>query len=152
MLAEALGTIWVPEYARAYLEHMEGSYTEVDLLQIAQGQLAEEDRLAAQAKELLICDTDLYVIKVWSEHSFGCCHRDVLAAIAERRYDMYLLTDIDIPWEDDPLREPQERELRDYFYRQYRDIVVQSGVPWVSVSGDPATRLQVALNAVKTLL
>lgn len=152
MLANALGTVWVPEYARAYLEGLDRPYKETDLLQIATGQLRAEDEMADEANNFLICDTDLYVIKVWSEHSFDKCHRDILAAIADRRYDMYLLTDIDIPWEDDPLREPQERELRTYFYNQYLDIVMNSGLPWATVSGNPEERLRAAMAAVQFAL
>lgn len=150
-LAAALHTVWVPEYARGYLEGIGREYTENDLLQIARGQLQSEDELLAQANKYLICDTDLHVIKVWSENTYGRCHTDVLEAIAARRYDLYLLTDIDIPWEDDPLREHAAPEERNYFYSLYRDIVINSGVPWVNISGTHKERLQKALAAVSEL-
>ena len=85
-LCEALAThyrtSWVPEYAREYLETHGMDYSFDDLLTIARGQLALEDRLYAAAeaagKELLFIDTDLYVIKVWSEFVFGRCHPWIL--------------------------------------------------------------------------
>ena len=147
-LAAALHTVWVPEYARAYLENLGRPYEEHDLLTMAQGQLQAEDELMGLAKEYLICDTDLNVIKVWSENTYGHCNREILEIIALRKYDLYLLTDIDIPWEDDPLREHSTPELRNYFYCQYRDMVINSGIPWVNISGNHEERLSKALTSL----
>lgn len=151
-VAAALNTLWVPEFARDYLENIGQNYVEDDLLNIAQGQLALEDDFAQKAATHLICDTDLYVIKVWSEARYGQCHRYILEEIARRPYHLYLLTYIDIVWEDDPLREHAHPNERSYFYHQYRDIVQQSGVPWVDVRGDRDHRLQTALQAIGTIL
>ncbi|XZF13466.1 AAA family ATPase [Chitinophagaceae bacterium MMS25-I14] len=148
-LAKELGTIWVPEYARGYLERLGRPYEERDLLQIAAGQLQSEDLLVHGASRFLVCDTDLYVVKVWSEHSYSRCHRNILEQIAVRPYDLYLLTYIDTKWEYDPLREHGEVAMRQYFYNQYRDIVAESGVPWADVRGNEQERLQIAMNAVK---
>ncbi len=150
-LAAALHTVWVPEYARNYLTTLSRPYEAHDLLIIASGQLAEEDTLQINANKYLICDTDLYVIKVWSEHKYGQCHATILEQIATRKYDLYLLTDIDMPWEEDPLRENPSAEDRTYFYNIYKDIVMQSGTPWKSVNGNKAERLSQALEAVKQL-
>lgn len=151
-LARAQDTLWVPEYARTYLEALGRPYTEDDLLHIAEGQLRSEDELALRSNGLLICDTDLYVLKVWSEASYGRCHRRILEEIAVRPYDLYLLTYIDTPWEHDPLREHPHPTEREYFYRQYHDIVQNSGVPWVEVRGDQVERLQTALRSLEQLL
>lgn len=150
-LAEQLHTVWVPEFARTYLENLGREYTESDLLEIAKGQIAAEDVAIATADKYLICDTDLYVIKVWSEAKFGRCHPWILEQIAQREYDLYLLAYIDTEWQDDPLREhplPQERQ---YFYNIYRDIVIQSGVNWIDVRGNEQERLQLAVNAIRKL-
>jgi NadR type nicotinamide-nucleotide adenylyltransferase len=151
-LASALQTIWVPEYARGYLENLGREYNEADLLEMAKGQLASEDELAKQANNYLISDTDLHVIKVWSEAKYGRCHKWILEQIADRKYDLYLLANIDFPWQDDVLREHGQPEERKYFYNIYRDIVMQSGIPWIDVSGDEKTRLDLALGAVHKLL
>lgn len=151
-LAEALHTRWVPEYARAYLEGLARPYVENDLLHIAQGQLAHEDAAVMQSNRFLICDTDLYVVKVWSEASFGRCDRSILEQIAVRPYDHYLLTYIDTPWQHDPLREHPHPEERYYFYQQYRDIVMNSGIPWTDIRGDENTRLATALRSLEQLL
>lgn len=151
-LAGALHTCWVKEYAREYLENLGRPYGAPDLLTIAVGQLQLEDRMCENANRMLICDTDLHVIKVWSEYKYNQCDLNILHHIAERKYDLYLLTGIDIPWQDDPLREHPATEMRNYFYNTYKDIVINSGVPWVAINGKPEDRLQDALKAIETLL
>jgi len=151
-LAATLETVWVPEYARAYLEQLNRPYEEEDVLAIARGQLASEQKLETTANGYLICDTDLNVVKVWSEHKYGRCNREILEAIAVRRYDLYLLTYIDVAWQDDPLREHPEEGLRSYFYHQYKDIVMNSGVPWVEIKGTERARLTMAVKAINEIL
>ena len=148
-LAHELHTQWVPEFARGFLEQLGRPYTEGDLLTIARGQISGEDELTGSAHDFLICDTDLYVLKVWSEHKYGRCDPWILSMIAERKYDLYLLTYIDIDWQEDPLREHPDMHMRQYFYNIYKDIVVESGVPWVEVKGDPESRLQQAMEVIK---
>lgn len=147
-LANALDTVWVDEYAREYLLQLGRDYEEHDLLTIAKGQLALEDEKLKQANEYLICDTDLNVIKVWSEASYGRCDEWVLQQIKERKYDAYILTDIDMPWVDDPLREHPHPHEREYFFNLYKAIVEQSGVPFVIVKGNAKERLQKALSFI----
>ena len=150
-LADALNTVWNPEYARAYLAALGRPYTEEDLLLIARGQIAAEDVLLSKARHYLICDTDLYVLKVWSEAKYGRCHRHILETIAMRSYDLYLLTYTDIPWTPDPQREHPLEEHRQYFYHQYLDIVQQSGVGWAGISGTGQARLATAMQAINKL-
>jgi NadR type nicotinamide-nucleotide adenylyltransferase len=147
-LAAELNTLWVPEQARGYLDTLDLPYAENDLLKIARIQTNAEDALMPAAGDLLICDTDLYVLKVWSEHRFARCHKWILETIATRRYDLYLLTFIDTEWQPDPQREHPEKHMREYFYRQYLDIVSNSGVPWADVRGTHQQRMNTALSAI----
>ena len=115
-LAKALAahyqTVWVPEYARNYLEPLGLDYQEEDLLHIAKGQLDLEEQFANQSKGLLFCDTGLIVLKIWSEYRFGRCHPWILEQLQHRHYDLYLLCSPDIPWHYDPLRQNAlDREL-----------------------------------------
>lgn len=151
-LAAHFNTEWVREYARGYLENLNRPYEQHDLLQIAEGQLRQEDEAAARAGNILICDTDLQVIKVWSEAKYGDCDPRILEMIAQRQYDLYLLTYIDIAWTDDPLREHPLPSERAYFYNIYRDIVVNAGIPWADIRGDYEQRLKTAVEAVKQTL
>ena len=99
----------VEEYARAYLSHLQRPYGPEDLLLIARGQVSSEEALVSKANKVLICDTDLYVIKVWSHFKYGYCHPEILETIASRKYDLYLLSYIDGPWQFDPQREHPTR-------------------------------------------
>lgn len=108
-LAEQLAfkyqTNWVPEFARDFLTRKKGKYTERDLLTIARGQLEAEQRCMEKANGLLISDTEMIVIKIWSLVKYGRCHSFILSQLERQSYAHYLLCDIDIPWTDDPLRE-----------------------------------------------
>lgn len=143
---------WVPEFARTYLDHLHRPYREEDLLNIARGQIREEEQQAAKANRLLICDTDLYVIKVWSEHKYQSCHHWILEEIARRTYDLYVLTYIDVPWVDDPQREHPQPEMRLYFFLIYLDIVIHSQVPWILVKGNEQQRLHTAVKEIEGML
>lgn len=149
-LAGYYRTEWVPEYARRYLEELAGDYREEDLLKIAKGQIALENTMARKAGELLICDTDLLVLKVWSDHKYGRTHPWILEQIASRYYDFYLLTDIDIPWEFDPQRE--HPELREYFFSLYKFHLQSLKKPFVVISGNSKERLNAARKAIDSLL
>lgn len=151
-LSQATDCPWVPEYARHYLEKLPRQYEEADLLEIARGQLADEEQASMGVKSpWLFCDTDLHVLRVWAEHRYGRCDRWILEQIAVRHYDAYILTDIDLPWQPDPLREHPDEHMRHYFFRQYLDTVIESGLPWVRVSGNETSRLHTALDFIHQL-
>lgn len=150
-LANHFGEPWVPEFAREYLEKIDRPYQFEDLVEIGKGQVKREDQLAEKAKKFLFCDTDLRVIHIWSEHKFGKTDFWVLEELEFRRYDLILLTGIDLPWEPDPLREHPELEMRKYFFEKYRKLAEQSGIPFLTVSGDREKRLITALDAVEKL-
>ncbi len=155
-LAAYYQTTWVPEYAREYLTCYGTSYQHSDLLTIAQGQIAGEDKLAQEALAadlpLLFVDTDLYVMKVWSEYVFDQCDQWILNGIATRKYDLYLLCNIDLPWVKDDLREYPDEAPRRELYNIYRDLMINQTVPWVEISGGYNERLQKAITAVDMLL
>lgn len=152
-LSERYGVPWVTEYARGYLDGLGRAYQQSDLREIARGQLQAEDEAARDSDApFLVCDTDLYVIKVWSEHKYDVCDPWILREIARRQYDLYLVTDIDLPWQSDPQREYPEPEMREYFFRIYLDIALASSVPWALITGDAATRLALAESAVTRLV
>lgn len=150
-LAHHFGEPWVPEFAREYLEKIDRPYRFEDLVEIGKGQVLLEDQQAEKAKNFLFCDTDLRVIHIWSEHRFGKTDPWVLEEIQRRKYELILLTDTDLPWEPDPLREYPELEMRQYFFEKYRKLAEQSGIPYLIVSGDRQKRLKAAISALDNL-
>ena len=151
MLAQHYAEPWVPEVAREYLEKLDRPYTYEDLLLIGKKQLSLEDELAATAKHFLFCDTDLRVIQVWSQHRYGKVDPWVLEEIARRTYDLILLCAPDLPWQEDPLREHPELEMRQHFFEFYQQLSEASGFPWALISGDTAERQSTAIQAVDSL-
>jgi NadR type nicotinamide-nucleotide adenylyltransferase len=149
-LAEHFQTVWVQEYAREFIASLSRPYIEEDLVTIAHGQLRLEDDGERIANKILFCDTNLYVIKIWSEFKFGRTNEEILKLIEARVYDLYLLTNIDIPWEEDPQREhPRKREE---LYRMYLEEMKNQTVPFVEIKGEGEARTAIAIQAVEKIL
>lgn len=152
-LAKHYKTSWCPEYAREYLLANGTNYTVEDLLVIAKGQIALEEKMAVNAKNnLLFIDTNMYVLKVWSEFVFGSCDSWILNQVVQRTYDLYLLCNTDLPWQKDELREYPDLITRQQLYLQYKDILINQSVPWSEVSGNNEARLKNAIAAVDKYL
>ena len=150
-------TLWCPEYAREYLLANGVKYTYEDLLTIAKGQIQMEEDISLQLKKdaaviPYFIDTDMQVMKVWSEYVFGDCHKYILNQIAERNYDAYLLCKPDIPWEADQLREYPDEITRIQLYHYYKDALMHQHLPWVEISGDYEQRFQTAVQFTDELL
>ena len=151
-LADHYSTIWCPEYAREYLLKNGMNYTGEDLAAIAVGHVGLQKELEAGARNnIYFIDTDMYVMKVWYEVAFGKCPSWILKAIAQTEYDLYLLCNTDLPWEKDELREYPDLAFRQKLFKMYRDIMINSGVPWVEISGTNEQRLRIAIRGVDTI-
>ena len=162
-LADHYKTGWVKEYAREYLMANGTDYSFNDLLDIAKGQLLLEEKGMAEVLKqpgkpgsskgdpLLFIDTNMYVLKVWCEFVFDQCHQWILNRIVERKYDLYLLCDIDLPWVRDELREYPDLKTREILYHHYKDIMINQQVPWINISGSYENRLQKAIEAINKI-
>jgi NadR type nicotinamide-nucleotide adenylyltransferase len=158
-LAEHYKTMWCPEYAREYLNQNGVKYSYGDLRKIAEGQLVMEDyceeKLNAESskqnaqRSFLFIDTNMYVTKVWYEYVFGKCEQMVLDEIAKRKYDLYLLCNIDLPWTADEMREYPDEKPRKELYNIYKDLLINQTTRWVEISGNYEERLQNAIHAVE---
>lgn len=151
-LAIHYNTIWCPEYARQFLNENATEYSYDDLLTIAKGQIAVEDAHVEKANNMLIIDTDLHVMKVWCEYVFNNCHPFILEKINERKYDAYLLCDIDLPWTADEMREYPNEEPRKELFTIYKDLLINQKTPWGIVSGTGETRIQNAIELIQKLI
>jgi nicotinamide riboside kinase len=69
----------------------------------------------------------------------------------ERKYDLYLLCNIDLPWVKDELREYPDLVSRQKLYHHYKDIMVNQHVPWVDISGNYQERLAKAIKSADEL-
>ena len=149
-LADYYQTIFVPEFAREYLSKLGRSYVFEDIAMIAKGQLELEGSLAEKVEEILFCDTDLLVMKIWSIFKYGKCDPWIEEKVKSHRYDLYLLCDIDLPWVEDPLREhPGKREE---LFELYLKDLQQLDVEFAIISGTGGERTENAILAVEVAL
>lgn len=147
-LSEQLGALYVEEYARLYLRGLERPYDEHDLLAIARGQVNLMQLAATQSQEpYIICDTDLTVMKIWSEVKYGFCHPWIDKTLCEAPADLYLLCRPDIPWADDPLREHPED--RSQLFDRYHTLLSSEQWPFVCIQGQQKqVRIDQAMQAI----
>ena len=149
-LAEHYQTIWVPEYARGYCEQLTAPCTWQDEINMFRGQLELEKSLEAEANEILICDTTFITVKIWSDYTFGESPQEVVDELPKHPYDFYLLMDIDLPWEHDPLRDFPH--LRQYFMDVWHKELKALSANYEVISGDGDERLRNAICAIDQFL
>ena len=150
-LARHYGTSWAREYAREYLPEEGGTYGLSDLDEICRGQIRNEERAIKSADELCFFDTDMLVLKVWSEFRFGTLSPVLQAAIEERTYDLRLLCRPDLPWHPDPLRESPSAAEREELFAIYRSELEAVGAKYFIVDGLGEDRLRNALRFLKSV-
>jgi NadR type nicotinamide-nucleotide adenylyltransferase len=154
-LARHYNSIWVPEYARQYLQDKWNNKRKTcephDLLPIATGQMKLENELAQKTDSVLICDTDLLETKVYSEAYYkGTCNPILETYALKNSYDIYFLTYIDTPWEADDLRDkPNERER---MFKAFETALLTHNRPYVLLKGSKEERLKTAIQHIDKLL
>jgi len=150
LLAKHYHTLWVAEFARYYCAALTAPCTMQDEINMFHGQIAlEESVLSMAEKDFIFCDTTFLTVKIWSDEMLGEAPKIVLDALPERPYDLYLLLDIDLPWQEDPLRDfPDQRE---YFMSVWVKELQDLQANYVVISGIE-DRLQNAIQAIDSFL
>lgn len=149
-LADHYNTVWVHEFARSYIEQLDHPYEKEDLLEIAKGQISEEEIAESKANDILFCDTELLVIKIWSKYKYGTVDPKILSEINKRSYDLYLLTDIDLPWEFDSQREHPEN--REYFIKWFERELKEFNANYYIIHGNKGKRLTTSIRIIDAFL
>ncbi|MDW3647707.1 MAG: ATP-binding protein [Bacteroidia bacterium] len=137
---------WVEEYARKYLENLARPYGQSDLIEIALGQLQLEEKLLANNPSFLICDTNLLVIKIWSEFKYGNADPALEELYNFEEYRHYFLCDTDIAWSFDPLREHPEQRVE--LFNIYHHSLRQLGLSFSIIRGTKEERLKFAVSEI----
>lgn len=154
-LARYYNSVWVPEYAREYLQNKWNNERKTcepkDLLPIAEGQMRLENELAKKTKTVLVCDTDLLETKVYSEaYYLGTCDPILEKYALKNTYNLYFLTYIDTPWEADDLRDkPNDRKR---MFEAFQNTLIVSNKPYVLLKGNKKERLEKAIKHINELL
>ena len=155
LLAEHYQTAWVPEYGRDYYEakfarDANAQWESSDFVHIAQTQSQMEDSAARTANRVLICDTDPLATSIWHERYVGSRLAALEPVIAARRYDLYLLTNDDIPFVQDGTRDGEH--LRHWMSGRFREELEARQCRWALLSGSIEQRMQTAIAAIDPLL
>lgn len=149
-LANHYNTIYVSEFAREYIDQLNRPYTFNDVLQIARGQLKREKAAEPLANGLLFSDTELLVTRIWCLHKYGKNHDWIEEHIRSNHYDLFLLCNIDLPWEYDQQRE--HPDLREYFFKWYQRELESFNFPYRIISGQGNERTENAIAAIDKFL
>lgn len=140
----------VPEYARIFLDKTNGNYEYKDLKKIAKGQLKLELQKTQikNQNNIIICDTDLQVIKLWSIIKYGKCDSFILQN--QNKEALYILCKPDFAWEYDYLREnPYNRkEIFDIYLKE----LIQNNLKYTIVEGPNNKREKKLTKLVKKLI
>ena len=156
-LAAHFSCLWVPEFMRDYLQDKwdktQQTCTWEDLLPIAQGQIALENKLAHQAKlnndKYLFCDTSLFELMVYAHWYYDDCQEALTKAALAHHYDLILLTEVDIPWVADDLRDsPHEREDISAFFET---MLNRHHIPFKKVGGNRLERVTYVQHMVNAI-
>jgi len=154
-LAKHYATSWVPEYGRMYTygkvtssPGAEWDSSEFSFIAGEQNRL--EDKLAGYSNKLLICDTDSLATAIWHEQFMGSWSKAVEKLFAERTYSLYLLTDYNIPHEQDDIR--VGGTSRQTMHQRFVQLLEKHQRPYKLVSGTPEERLKQAIRECDGLL
>ena len=148
-LAEALGTVWVPEYGRILHEQKNGELAYEDLLYIGRRQLELEDEAAPRAQGWLVCDTSAATTALYSYYYFHRCDPALLALarVCGARYAHTFVCMPTVPFEQDGWRGPEA--LRQF---QHGAILMQLetlGIPYTLLDGSVEERVAQVRAALK---
>jgi NadR type nicotinamide-nucleotide adenylyltransferase len=152
-LAEHFDALWVPEQARVYAERVDQALTAEDVAPMASEQIAAEDAAMIDAGRRnvrwMFLDTDLLSTVVYARHYYGSCPAWIEAEARARLGELYLVTDIDVPWATDSVRD--RPESRDLLHLEFQSVLTEFGARKCLVRGLGESRLAAAVRCIARL-
>jgi NadR type nicotinamide-nucleotide adenylyltransferase len=147
-LAKSTGAELVPEAARRYAERKAAPLVASDVSPIGREHVELAEAAAARARasgsRLLVLDTDLLSTVIYGRHYYGAAPGWVERAERERRADLYLLCDVDVPWMPDGIRDrPTNREA---MFTLFERALARRRARVVRVRGDWDARWEMVLR------
>lgn len=152
-LAAHFETVWTPEFARDYLQKKWDVSQKIcepeDLIPIAIGQVKLENDALLTANKYLFCDTNLMVTKVFSEMYYNFCDPALNKAASKHKYDLFFLTDVDVPWTKDDIRDrPSDRTVT---LATFKKALLENNKPFITISGTEEQRFNKAVKILSDL-
>jgi HTH-type transcriptional repressor of NAD biosynthesis genes len=154
-LADCYKTVWVPEYGRVYCEgKMTGTegnaWLSKEFKHIANMQIQIEDGLARCAGKIMFCDTDAFATSIWHERYMQSQNKDVEDLAREHNYDLYIVTNTDIPFVQDGTRDGQH--IRQWMHERFVEKLKGWNKKYIVVSGSLNERIAQSQEAISDLL
>jgi len=147
-LASQLNAAFVAEFARDFLAEIGNNYAVQDLDKIAQGQNLNELNAELSGSANIVCDSDLLVIKIWSEIVYGSVSPIIQELYSNAKYDLVFLCKPDFAWEYDPLRQYPDDEKRMGLYLRYEKQLIERMADFVMLEGSIETRKALIKNTL----
>jgi nicotinamide riboside kinase len=149
-LAHHFNCLWVPEIAREYLKDIQLDYTYEDILNIAKLQYQTEQEYQKRALKhnhnYLFVDTEWITIKIWLEFYNYPVPNWLIDGIINHDYDLFLLSDIDILWQPDPLR--QNKNDRSALFKRFEEALLQFNKNFSIINGIENQRFENSLKKI----
>lgn len=142
-LADAIASVWAPEYGRERWVEKAGDLAFDDMRHIATTQVAREEQLLQEARRWLVCDTTPLTTLCYSLEMFGAAD-PVLEQLAERKYDLVLVCAPDFAFVQDGTRRDEAFRARQH--KWYLDTLEKSQIAYTVVAGPPHERLSRATS------
>jgi len=152
LLADRYRTIWNPEYGRPYTQigrPPEAPWTSWEFTHIARIHCWYEDFLAALATRVLFTDTDAFTTALFHEVYLGT-RATGFDELVDRRYDLFVVCGLDVPWRHDGIRAFEEQRL--WMHERFLERAATSGSPWLLAEGSLERRIADATRAVEEML
>ncbi|CAG0989359.1 Trifunctional NAD biosynthesis/regulator protein NadR [Anaerolineales bacterium] len=142
-LADEYGTVWMPEYGREYWENNQVNrrLSLGQLVEIAEGHLERENELLYQANQYLFTDTNAITTFMFSRYYHQAARNRLvkLANMAQSRYDLVFLCDVDIPYDDTWDRSGDVNRI--VFQKQIIGDLLTRKIPFITLRGNLKTRI-----------
>lgn len=153
-LAKHYKTVWVPEYGRVFSEGKlfgdeNAKWRTEEFVNIAKTQCTLEDTLAESSNGLVICDTDAFATGVWHERYMGSRSPYVESVSKNRKYDLYIVTGNEIPFEQDGTRDGEH--IRHAMHARFIERLEEEGKEYIIVTGTKEQRLKSAILAIDAI-
>lgn len=147
-LASYFEVQFVVEYAREFITNLKREYIQYDLIDIAKGQLQLQKKAFERDNTLIICDTDLLTIKIWSDYKYKSCDDFIIKSYEQNLPDLYLICYPDLPWEYDIQREHPEK--REELFNIYVQEIKKTNIPFEIIKGKGKNRLKNAIDFIES--
>lgn len=144
-IAEHFNTIYIPEYAREYVENLKRKYNYKDIVKIAEKQIYDLKKEYPEELKYIFFDTGLIITKIWFQEVYGKVPPFLQDALNEIKIDLYLLCYPDLDWEYDKIRE-NSGEKRFYLFEKYKQELENLNCKYFIIKGKGHFRHEKAIK------